>query len=62
MMLTSDMCLAYKNNVEFVDCKEDKTGNDQIGWQQHGQECIQSLFGLGVDLDPKEVNCCAWTK
>ena len=62
MMLTSDMCLAYKNNVKFVECQEDIKSNDQVGWQQNGQECIQSLYGLGVDLDPKEVDCCAWTK
>ena len=33
MMLTSDMCLAYKNNVKFVECTEDKKSNDQVGWQ-----------------------------
>ena len=33
MMLTSDMCLAYKNNVKFVECQEDIKSNDQVGWQ-----------------------------
>lgn len=59
MMLITDMCLAYKNLEDMVVCKQ-SGGN--IGWGSQRYDCLMSFYGAGKDLDPKEVNCCAWTK
>lgn len=63
-MLTTDMCIAYRNNRKFIDCnfatwKSDfwKGGHLQNHWQ-----CGVNFFDQSEDLDPLASNCCTWTK
>lgn len=52
MMLNTDMCLAYDNNVEHDKCM-DRTGGDN-------RECKQ-FQKLGSSIEATFGNCCAWT-
>lgn len=64
-MLTSDMCLAYRNNIKATMCK--KTNNHGgLGWAPNMQDCFYTYAHDGYDLDANEIidqgNGCAWTK
>lgn len=52
MMLNSDMCLAYDNNLEHAACIA--SGSTQ-------RQC-RSLQNKGVFLNASNTECCAWTK
>jgi len=61
MMLTTDMCLVYKNNERVFNCR--KYGSkDKLGWEAGRHDCMSSMYGTGTDLDPRTANCCAWIK
>lgn len=50
MMLTTDMCLAYKSNLKLRMCRMNDLGND---WYANHYDCQVNLYDTGTDLDPK---------
>jgi len=62
-MLTSDMCLAYKNNIKNFKCMKQGINNM---WAVNMHDCQMTFKHDGFDLDLLEVaaegGCCAWTK
>ena len=52
MMLTTDLCLFYDNNLDFQACIEE-TGNFP--------KCRKDFQNGGEYLDPLVTECCAWT-
>jgi len=63
-MLTSDMCLGYRDNVKLFKCL--KYNDSDGGWANNMRDCFMTFKHDGFDLDPHEVNkdgpSCAWTK
>lgn len=58
MMLTSDLCLAYKNNPGYDECmvRERRAGNRK----NSEKKCRGEVAGKSFDLDPKREQCCSW--
>lgn len=52
MMLNSDLCLAYDNNLEHAAC---------VAAGKKNKEC-RKLQNKGVFLNATNTECCAWTK
>lgn len=52
-MLDTDMCLAYRNNRDFVVC--------ELEYGKDATECTE-FAGLGTYLKATEGECCAWTR
>ena len=47
MMLTTDLCMAFRNNPGYVECMRTKKGT-----KQKGKICREENFEFGTDLDP----------
>lgn len=58
LMLNTDLCLAYQNNVDLRDCQ--RGDGDFKGSDINGRECRNNLYGKGGDLFvTKAKSCCA---
>lgn len=68
MMLTSDICLAYKRNDTFMKCFRKKAEHKTLDWRGHTssqwmQDCRSNFYWdeFHTDLYPETAdNCCAW--
>lgn len=56
MMLTTDLCMAFRNNPGYVECMRVKKGT-----KNKGKVCRAENFPFGTDLDPQFEKCCTWT-
>ena len=58
MMLTSDLCLAYKNNPGYDECmvREREAGRKSAS----EKVCRAEVSAASTDLDPRKEECCAW--
>lgn len=60
-MLTTDMCLVYKNNKVLTKCLTD-FDMGKFGFEPKNYDCNTAFYDKGLDLDPIEASdCCLWT-
>jgi len=52
MMLNSDLCLAYDNNILHQQCMKANNNNNR--------KC-KKLQNKGISINATHSNCCAWT-
>ena len=55
MMLTTDLCMAFRNNHEYIECLRNTKGI-----KRERKKICEPKFKLGTDLDPKAYDCCTW--
>ena len=60
-MLTSDLCLAFRSNKEYVDCTKSYL-KDKATKEPKRLECTANDMNRATDLDPNvEPECCIST-
>merc|ERR1712100_959299 len=59
LMLTTDLCLAYKTNPGYDDCMvRERENGDRYGSEF---KCREEVKGKSIQLDPTYESCCTWT-
>ena len=68
IMLTTDLCMAFKNNPQYDECTRKKgkwyykgmTKEERIKAKKAKKRSCREGLWVGTQLDPHTENCCTW--